>query len=376
MIFNLRNPVISPRRPLLARLSVKPMTGMLAVMQVVVLVLLFSAPTARALPVSGLYEQTIAVENQSESLRQQAYRQAFQQVLVKVTGETRWLEHPAITNALNMSASYVSQLSYRSGAEGGELNIQFDQALVDDLLSRENIPLWDNNRASILLWLTVQTADGRRVVLGSGSEHDLILQAEAFAERRAVPVLLPLLDLTDRRLVTQAQGWSLDTEALQNAARRYGADSVLAGRVLETPDGQWVGLWRMLFRDSNETFDHLDEVDSDYMNLPLDRATSMLANYFGLVPSAFEQRDSVRVRINGINSMRSHQQVVDYLSSLSVVEQVSLTALNAGTIELQLELAGTREMLSEFISLGRDLQPDNFSPGGTLPQVLTFRWTR
>lgn len=337
---------------------------------------LFMMPVAQALPVTGLYEETIQVNNQSESERQRAYRQAFEQVLVKVTGETRWLEHPAITAALRMSASYVSEVSYRSSQEGGALSVQFDQALVDDLLSRENIPLWDNNRASVLLWLTVQTADGRRIVLGSGSEHELVLQAEAFAERRAVPVLLPLMDLTDRRLVTQEQGWSLNAESLQAAAQRYGADSVLAGRILETPDRQWVGLWRVLFRDRNETFDHLDSIDSDYMTMPLDRMTSMLANYFGLVPSEFEQRDSVRVQISGITTMQSHRQVVSYLSSLSVVEQVSLTALRSDTIELQLELAGTRQMLSEFISLGRDLVPDNFAPGEPLPQVLNFRWTR
>jgi len=342
----------------------------------VFMALLPGAPAVQALPVTGLYEETIAVNNQSEQERQRAYRQAFQQVLVKVTGETRWLEHPAIIDALRMSASYVSEVSYRSGPEGGALSVQLDQALLDDLLNRENIPVWDNNRASILLWLTLQSADGHRVALGSGSEHELIVQSQAFADRRAVPVLLPLLDLTDRRLVTQEEGWSLDSESLQSAAQRYGADSILAGRILETPDGQWVGLWRIMFRDRNETFDHLDSVDSDYMTVPLDRLTSMLANYFGLVLSEFEQRDSVRVEISGINNMQSHRQVVDYLSSLSVVEQVSLTALRPGTIELRLDLAGTRQMLSEFISLGRDLQPGNFEPGEPLPQVLNFRWTR
>jgi hypothetical protein len=366
MIFSLRNPLVFQRHTLARGLSVM----LLAVL------LWQAAPPAQALPVTGLYEETIAVENQNESQRQQAYRQAFQQVLVKVTGETRWLEHPAITRALGMAASYVSQVSYRSGPEGGALSVQFDQALVDELLSRENIPVWDNNRASILLWLTLQSADGRRVVLGSGSENDLILQAENFAERRAVPVLLPILDLTDRRLVTQQQGWALDTDALQRAAQRYGADSILAGRVLETPDGQLVGLWRVLFRESNETFDHLDSVENDYMSVPLDQATAMLANYFGLVPSAFDQRDSVRIRISGINSMRSHQEAMNYLSSLSMVERVSLRALDANTMELELELAGTRQMLSEFISLGRDLQPDNFTPGANLPQILNFRWTR
>src|SRR5690606_5634616 len=163
----------------------------------------------------------ISVSNQGDQERRRAYREAFARVITKVTGEKRWLEHGQIAPVLNSADRYVAEVVYQSaagGGQGGELEVRFDQALIDDLLNRANIPVWDNNRASILLWITVQDESGRRVMLGSGSEHPLLDQAREFSALRAVPILIPLLDLEDRRLVNPTQSWALDANALQQVA--------------------------------------------------------------------------------------------------------------------------------------------------------------
>lgn len=331
---------------------------------------------ALALPVEGLYGQEIVVQNQSEAERERAYRDAFAQVIVKVTGERRWLEHPQIRQAIPRASTYVAEVSYRTVMLEGLIDVRFDQSLVDDLLNRADIPVWDRNRASVLLWVTVQGVDGRRTMLGSSTEHALLTQARDFASERGVPVLIPLLDLTDRRMVTVDQGWALDTAALRNVGERYGADSVLAGRLLITPANEVVGLWQFVFRDQVHVFDHVDNSVDTYMDLPLDTVTTRLAEHFGLVLSEFEQEDEVVLRIEGVTSLASHTALMRYLESLSVVRDVNVSALRADTIELTLQLAGTRHHLTEFISLGRDLQPVNFDVGAVTPGLLHYRWTR
>ena len=67
-----------------------------AVQWLLLMLLLALSSTGQALPIEGLYSQEIVVENQSEAARERAYREAFEQVIVKVTGERRWLEHPRI----------------------------------------------------------------------------------------------------------------------------------------------------------------------------------------------------------------------------------------------------------------------------------------
>lgn len=330
----------------------------------------------QALPIDGLYSQEIVVQNQSEAAREQAYREAFAQVIVKVTGERRWLEHPGVRAAAQRASAYVAEVSYRTVMLERRIDVRFDQSLIDELLNRVEIPVWDRNRASVLLWVTVQNDDGRRTMLGSSSEHALLTQAREFATERGVPVLIPLLDLTDRRMLSVNQGWQLDTEALREAGERYGADSVLAGRLLITPANEVVGLWQFIFRDQVHVFDHVDNSVDTYMDVPLDAVTTRLAEHFGLVLSEFEQEDEVLLRIEGITNLANHTALMRYLESLSVVRDVNVSALRADTIELRVQLAGTRHHLTEFISLGRDLQPLNFEVGAVQTDQLHYRWTR
>lgn len=332
--------------------------------------------SAQALPVDGLYGQEIVVDNQSEAARERAYREAFARVIVKVTGERRWLEHPRIQDAGQRASAYVAEVSYRTVGLERRLDVRFDQSLIDELLNDAEIPVWDRNRASILLWITVQESDGRRTMLGSSSDHVLLMQARDFADRRGVPVLIPLLDLTDRRMVSVEQSWQLDADALREAGQRYGADSVLAGRLLITPNNEVVGLWQFLFRDQVHVFDHVDNSVMTYMDFPLDEVTARLADHFGLVLSEFEQQDEVRLRIEGITDLANHTALMSYLASLSVVRDVNVSALRADTVELSVQLAGTRQHLTEFISLGRDLQPVNFEVGAVTSDLLHYRWTR
>ena len=356
------------------------MTAMKKLYSVICLVLTAVLPLSAiyALPVDGLYQEEINVANQGDQERRRAYREAFTRVITKVTGEKRWLEHSQIAPVINSADRYVAEVVYHSaaaGGQGGRLEVRFDTALIDDLLNRANIPIWDNNRASVLLWVTIQDTDGRRIMLGSSTEHPLMDQVRAFADERAVPVLIPLLDLEDRRMVTPDQAWMLDANALQQAAARYDADSVLAGRVLVTPTGELIGFWQVIFRSDVQTFDHISALDK-YMDLPLDAVTSRLASHFGLVRSEFEREDRVTVRVDGIRTLQSHVDLIRYLESLSVVQQVQLNALRPDSLELTLQVLGSTQTLTEFITLGRDLEPVNFQPGQPVSGLLHYRWTR
>jgi len=369
----------------------------LRLLPVLVLLSAVSLP-ATALPVDGLYGFELTVQNQSDAERRRAYREALAAVFLKVTGETRWLQQPQLQTALNNAQSYVEEVSFRSGVQqlladpeqsvdvlaaqqvvsvpAIFINVRFSRATIDDLLDSANIPIWDRNRPGVLVWLSIQNASGERMLLGSDSDHQVMEIIRDFSQRRGVPLLIPVLDFTDRRNLTADQAWSLDQQAILAASVRYGADSVLSGRLLVTPTGELVGLWQFMFDGSTATFDGFDSDLKVYMETSLDQVTTSLASQFSIVRSTLQGTDFVMLRVDGIKDIAAHQSVVSYVRELAVVRNVAVSRLNGDSLELKITLSGTRRHLAEFINLDRDLEAVFIASGDDNIDFLHYRWTR
>ena len=113
------------------------------------------APLAHGLPVSGLYEQRVAVENESTAERNRAYQVAFRRMILKVTGDERWLESERIRGASGNAGDFVQAFAYTTeqtagrvaGAVAGQryIEVQFSAPAINQLLAADNIPVWGSN---------------------------------------------------------------------------------------------------------------------------------------------------------------------------------------------------------------------------------------
>lgn len=376
------------------------------------------AGPALGLPVSGLYSQRVAVANESDAERSRAIREALRAVVLKVTGDPRWVEHPRTVRAVENAQSYVEAISYSSEMvpvpaqpavmdseptspdsaqpagdnpaaqnapvatpqatpqtrEQRYINVDFARTLIDEMLAEADIPVWDSNRPSVLVWMVLQDASGERHMLTSDSNPEIVTLIQDFARVRGVPIIFPVLDFEDRRNLNEDQVWALDETSIRNASVRYGADSILAGRLYFTPSNELVGLWQFLFQDQAEVFDGFAMELQDYLYAPLDRITSQLAGYFAITPED-APRHTVRVRVDGIDDLRAYSALLSYLGNLGVVEGVTTTALQGERIELTLNLLGNSQQLDELIALDRDLLPID-SSRDQRDQYLHYRWTR
>lgn len=341
-----------------------------------------------ALPVEGVYEAEIAVSDQSEAERNRAYREGLAQVLVKASGQPAVLQHPRVRSAMSDAAGYVEEVSYRTALttpipEPGEpvpapvqqayLTLRMSEQAIEDLLLDTEAGVWDRNRPLVLLWLVVQDVNGQRRLLSSDSEHPALSVVEQFSRERAVPFQIPLLDLTDRRALSVEQAWRLDEAAIREASARYGASAILAGRMLETATGEYVGVWQFHFRDQAETFNHIDSEVSPFIERPLDRATVRMAEYFALSREDLATEEQVLVRVDNVGSLEAHASLLRYVRGLSVVNDLQVSRLDGDRLEMTLLVAGGAVRLGEFIRLGRDLEQAGETGG---QPSLHYRWTR
>ena len=376
---------------------------------------------AHGLPVAGIYSERVPVANESDAERNRAFRNALQIVLVRATGEEKNLSHPAVQEALDNAQSYVEAIRYFSeavmptqvyesiglqSAQGGAaveplvanrldemtpapgqrvaasptvdeqrfIEVEFSSVLIERMLTDARIPLWDSNRPSVLIWVALQDEFGNRSLLSSDNNNDIIDLIADFADARGLPVLFPVLDFEDRRNLSEDLVWRLDEEAIRLASMRYGADSILTGRLHFTSSGELLGLWQFQFQGETVVFDGFSTDLEAYLNAPLERVTAQLARYFAIVPES-NPAASVILRVDGISNLQDYSALVAYIGGLGLVDSVVASQVAGERLELQLGLVGEVQQLNELIALDRDLLPIESATSGS-SGLLHYRWTR
>tara|TARA_B100001250_G_scaffold275529_1_gene237999 strand:- start:3405 stop:4475 length:1071 start_codon:yes stop_codon:yes gene_type:complete len=341
--------------------------------------------TSYGLQVDGLYDHRVAVANESDAERDRAFEEAFRAVILKVTGAIRWLDHPGIEEAIESAQSYVESISYVSESIGQNDNflpsteqryieVSFADSLVEELLAEKGVPIWNSNRPSVLVWMVLQNSFGEREVLTSDTNPQITAYIQSFAGDRGIPIIFPVLDFEDRQNLSEDDIWSFDERKIIEASERYGADSILSGRLLFAAGGDLVGLWQFIFQGEASIFDGFDEDLESYLHAPLDRVTNQLANYFGIIPAA-DARQTVRVRVEGIQGFGDYSLLINYLANLGLVDNISPVLLDGERLDLELVLVGDSAQLFEIIALDRDLLPIESSQVGGRG-VLHYKWTR
>lgn len=204
---------------------------------------LLSLPTLAA-TVSDLYQVREPVASQQPEEREAALQRAVDTLVLRLTGKPE----AAKGNALAALRKDPQQIISQYGYEGDHLVVDFDAVSTDRSLRQAGLPLWGVNRPAILAWWLNDTANGSNMVGdGQASAEPLRLAAQ----RRGLPLRLPLADLSEQLLATSETLGAKDPGSLREASERYGADALLAVRASEA-DGKWQANWQLWLGDERE----------------------------------------------------------------------------------------------------------------------------
>ncbi|MEM7408182.1 MAG: DUF2066 domain-containing protein [Pseudomonadota bacterium] len=201
--------------------------------------------TARAAPVSGLYEAEALLADTSEPARADAELRALETVLIKLTGDSS-------INVLEVMALYdrgVSDLvrdsrqQLSAGGASRQLWVQFDRRQLDNLLQLAQVSRWGAERPLGTVILAVDDGRGAEI-LAAADASGRAATIMAAARRRAIPLVLPLMDLTDQRSVDPARADTGPADQLGQIRRRYRGEALIFGSLRRT--GQdWTARWTL-----------------------------------------------------------------------------------------------------------------------------------
>ena len=328
------------------------------------------AGSAQAAVVKGLYSQDIPVAGQGFQERAQAMSQAFSQVLVKVAGQREVLDNTVVREAMAKPDTYIRKFGFRTDEATAQrqqyFDVTFDEQSVNRLLRRAGVAIWGQNRPATLVWLAVEQAGQRRVISASAALPEVFY--EQF-QTRGLPVLFPLMDFDDEANISAVDIWGGFSDKLQEASRRYGAQSILSGRLL-LRDDRYTGRLSLIFRGISQTA-AVDNLDAPGVaRIASDMVGKVLSAHYAI--DASDASANVRLVVENVTSVQIYADLDKYLQQVTAIRDVKVHKVSGSTIELELVIDGSESQLADALALGRSLQPVS----GSTTAKMTYRWTR
>ncbi|KAF1071453.1 MAG: hypothetical protein GAK45_00502 [Pseudomonas citronellolis] len=324
--------------------------------------------------VGNLYQVHEPVASQQPDERSAGLGRALQTLVLRLTGDQKASQNPALAGYLKDPQQLISQYGYENGPPMA-LVVDFDPVSVDNALRSAGLRVWGASRPTLVAWWLNESAQSSTLV---GDNQESAAPLNRAAQRRGLPLRLPLADLGEQGVGTSANLTAGSPDALQAASERYSADGILAVDAKQDDSGKWQAQWRVWLGDSHEQ----GQAQGDNADALADAV--MLAVSERLAPrfvGAAGASSALTLQIQGANLERyaQVQRLLDGMGARLVSAQgdTLVYRLNASPDQLraQLQLARLQEAPAEAAPIDAQAQPaPGAQPAAAAGNVLRFHW--
>lgn len=357
-----------------------------------VIIAFLSSTIVKAVEVKDLYQASVAIDSQNSRDKALALKKALAAVMIKVGGEKSVLDNDVIKDALSDYNSYLSQYRYQQKTLPvvNELTpnkqlfllASFNEEKINQLFHDANLALWGSLRPQVLLWLVDEQGLSRNIISNS-STSNLPSTISDFSSQRGLPIMLPLMDLTDANEIKLSDIWGRFQQPIKEASSRYLAETIAVVRISNS------SLVSMDFNDNTKEFSNCGllctEPDSKSSNYVLDWSlldwslvegqqkfsqqyqgddpqvllqqgladiTELIYQYYALSTST--DNDFV-IEVANVDSLITYMNVFNFLEDLSSVKSVTLLSAKGSVKRFNLQLLGSKDALLASLKLNSKL---------------------
>lgn len=300
--------------------------------------LLWSTTLAAA---SDIYTAKVTL---SETVTEtEAINEALLSVITELTGSVNSRQIQVVQQALQSAEDYVSHIAtLKQDDDQPVLQIRFDQAAIDQLLRQAGLPIWGTERANLIAWLVIEKQGLQEVISDDGHEEAVVLRQQA--EIRGIPLVLPLMDLTDQSSVSMSDIGGRFWQPIEEASQRYQAQGIIIGRIYQTIDSYWHAQGQLNLPDGIEAWQlQAAELDILLSNLT-EKVAVMLVQRYALQTDS-HTNNQLLLQVQGVADLQSYADLLRVLASVSSVTDVSLVSLQGNTVQLRVTHQGQAKKL-------------------------------
>jgi hypothetical protein len=330
---------------------------------------LFSCYTF-AIEVTNLYEFKVLVEDKSRLEQNRASRVGFIGVLKKVSGESINPSHASIQQAYKKLSNFVLKYEYQESLHQTSLTIRFQPKMVDNVLTAMNKPIWGNRRPLTLIWLAIEE-DKQRSLMTQEDYPQIFQTLIDKSENAGLPLVLPLLDLTDRMNLSVTDVWANFPDQIFSASERYEPEIIVSGRLYRDKN-----VWQLDWQFSNYGSFKSNNLNGDKLSIMgefVDSITQEITQQY-VSNDRDNNNTTAIIRFTGLNSLFSIEALKSRLSSLTQVNEIDIKYKRSDQVDLVFYLNTNQDSLQKALQLDplfeQKVDPFNYQKS----DLLEYHW--
>ncbi len=316
--------------------------------------------------IEHINEGQIIVTDQSSFTQKRAGKSAFQQVIVKLSGDLSVLENLEVKRSATNFEQYLVSSTFIQDGDKLIYQAEFNEQKIVDLLRSENLNVWGKRRPSGLLWLVIENDVSKSkslITQSSSSQYLDVVQQSAYD--RGVELLMPIGDLTDSMNVTALDVWGLYSSSIFNKSIRYGTNYVVGARVgIVFDDFSASEKLQLSYFITNgqtiETNEIVGDSTPDLIARFVNEYASYLAALYSIGASDTGLIYPVTLNISNVNTLVKYRQVLDILTSLTVTQKVELKAQSKDVASFMLTSNVPVQRLKTILKLEQNLREPEY----------------
>ena len=306
-------------------------------------------------PVQDLYTVVVPVTDQSETTRATAIATALAEVLPKLGGVAAEAPLTAMADPQN----YVTQYQYRiKPGLGLSLVVEFNQKSLADLLQRQGVTVWSEERPLSYLWIAYLAADGTRGVIHGDPANDAkdspaLRAVKAVGQRYAMPLRWP-------EQAEDAESAYPDIvvnlhDVLLTKAQQPGVSSVVIAYLHEPVVGQWEGRWTLIRNGTSQPWSATGDSLSQTIDFGLRSLRDIYLSEVVKQPPAPEPR-SLNLVVRGVVSLPAYADVLRHLESHKEITQIQVLGMEGDRLVLRITVQAEPAALRQLLTTDRLLE--------------------
>lgn len=323
--------------------------------------------------VANLYQAVIEVDSTGGDAISAATSKGLAEVFNKVSGQKAAINHPLLRVQYTKPKRFLSKYRYDINNQGKKvLVLDYEPSLINSVLSQADLPIWSDQRPSVLIWVVIDEG-GKKRLLNPDNDPELMAAMTSYANRRGIPLKVPLFDLNDATSVSAERLWTLDPTIVRAAGQRYEHDALLIAKVNALSDQKWMGLWNINLNNQSRQFDGFKQSPKRYLKQGIDNIADQLAQQFAVSDlGADVQADTLSLKITEIYSFKDYRRALTIIESLDLVNKALPSSFSDNTMLIALDLKGSATQFKKSMGLYSQFQIQEGGLGSY--SDLNYQW--